>query len=323
MKSICKICTSRRFGSHQIRHLHYEPVAVKDISTATKFKGSTDTNAISTTITTNTTRIDDFRDKVFSQMLKPYFQKSPVLIKGYYDPSYEMTSSRWKDLQYLKERVGSDTTCTVEIGGSYSNFANGSMDRPEISFGEFISYLEMFEQKYGQFGTYDDTYNSQKEDIRMQDLVYLAQNDMTSFTNLMQEFHVPELVKNDCYKVGEGKLYNMMLWFGPRGCQTPLHYDPLDNLLIQFVGRKNVYLLPKSSDRLDMNWHYYGHEGQQYNTSPVDVIEPDLDKYPLFRDAPPIIVAELHEGDILYIPSKWWHQVISIDRSISINAWWR
>jgi len=161
-------------------------------------------------------------------------------------------------------------------------------------------------------------------DIPTQDLVYLAQNDLKSFPNLIQEFDVPEIVKNDCYKVGKGTLYNMMLWFGPRGCQSPLHYDPLDNLLIQFVGRKNVYLLPNSTDQEGgVHWHYCGYEGQQYNTSPVDAIHPDLEKYPLFKDAPTIFVAELYEGDILYIPSKWWHQVISIDRSISINAWWR
>jgi hypothetical protein len=307
------VCGKRSVGSHQARHLHYEPILVRDISSAI----DTTTNT-----TSSNAKMDDSRHEAFAQTLKPHFQKSPVLIKGFYNHSHKMPSSRWKDLQYLKDKVGSETLCMVEIGGSYSNFANGKMERPEIPFGEFISYLEMFEETYGQFGTDDDSENNSK-DIITQELVYLAQNDLTSFPNLMPEFDVPELVTNESFKVGEGKLYNMMLWFGPRGCQSPLHYDPLDNLLMQFVGRKNVYLLPKSSDRKDMHWYYCGQEGQQYNTSPVDVIHPDLEKYPYFKNAPPIIVAELHEGDILYIPSKWWHQVISIDRSISINAWWR
>jgi hypothetical protein len=312
------LCTNRRFVFHRARYLHYESVAIKDISTTmvTNFKNrrSNDHNTSRST--------DDSSQELFAHIIKPYFQKSPVLVKGFYNQSSKMPSSRWKDLQYLKDKIGSETTCMVEIGGSYSNFAQGTMDRPDISFGDYISYLEMFEEKYGQFGKDVDAVHL--NDIPTQDLVYLAQNDLKSFPNLIQEFDVPEIVKNDCYKVGKGTLYNMMLWFGPRGCQSPLHYDPLDNLLIQFVGRKNVYLLPNSTDQEGgVHWHYCGYEGQQYNTSPVDAIHPDLEKYPLFKDAPTIFVAELYEGDILYIPSKWWHQVISIDRSISINAWWR
>ncbi len=39
-----------------------------------------------------------------------------------------------------------------------------------------------------------------------------------------------------------------MFWFGPSGCIPPLNYDPLDStLLIQFVGRKQVILLPAAS----------------------------------------------------------------------------
>jgi ribosomal protein L16 Arg81 hydroxylase len=27
-------------------------------------------------------------------------------------------------------------------------------------------------------------------------------------------------------------------------------------------------------------------------------------------------------GDALYIPSRWWHQVRSLDLSVSFNIWW-
>jgi hypothetical protein len=35
-----------------------------------------------------------------------------------------------------------------------------------------------------------------------------------------------------------------MLWMGPRHTVSPLHYDPLDNILMQIVGWKRVVLFP-------------------------------------------------------------------------------
>lgn len=44
--------------------------------------------------------------------------------------------------------------------------------------------------------------------------------------------------------------------------------------------------------------------------SPVNIENPDLKKYPKFSNAR-IVNCEVHEGDILYIPAIWWHQVTS------------
>ena len=134
--------------------------------------------------------------------------------------------------------------------------------------------------------------------------------------------------------------YSTMFWFGPRGCISPLHYDPLDNLLMQFVGSKKVILFPATSASTctenvknaigdanrDANtnlWHYAGHNGQQYNTSPIDLLNPDFEKFPLFVNAPTAICCDLEPGDICFIPQRWWHHVTSLDTSISVNAWWR
>jgi hypothetical protein len=99
-----------------------------------------------------------------------------------------------------------------------------------------------------------------------------------------------------------------MFGFGPRGCIPPLNYDPLDStLFIQFVGRKQVILFPAASPSTcaenaknvigDVNryansnlWHYVvGHNGQQYNKSPIDLFNSDFDKFLLFVNAPTAI----------------------------------
>jgi len=98
-----------------------------------------------------------------------------------------------------------------------------------------------------------------------------------------------------------------------------LHYDPLDNLLIQFVGRKRILLYPPSKSSSSSfiedhdifsqeaygkseqvsSWHYAGYNKTQYNTSPIDIEKPDYQTYPDFANAPvPIecILYPYHRG---------------------------
>jgi hypothetical protein len=57
----------------------------------------------------------------------------------------------------------------------------------------------------------------------------------------------------------------------------------------------------------------------------VDLENPDLDRFPRFAEA---LVhaqsAELQPGDIIYIPSMWWHHVQGLESlNVLINHWWR
>lgn len=251
--------------------------------------------------------------------LRPHFdQQSPVLLKF---PNSDCDAVRcWKSLDYLRMTVGDDAPCMIEIGGSYSN---PNMERPEITFGDYIQYMTIFQEQYGEEGN-----GSAENEPNSEELVYLAQNDL--FSPLHKDFELPQLCRDPSFNVGNGSLYSTMFWFGPRACVSPLHFDPLDNLLMQFVGRKRVLLFPRS-DGLTRNsngsninaWHYAGHAGQQYNTSPIDATDPDIEKFPLFVNAPAAIECQIEPGDILFIPAKWWHHVTSLDTCISVNAWWR
>merc|ERR1712071_179753 len=132
-----------------------------------------------------------------------------------------------------------------------------------------------------------------------------------------------------------------MIWFGPYGTVSPLHYDPLDNLYMQMVGSKHILLYAPSDSmgnntdkysdfddhdqdyHKDSNWYYAGANGEQYNTSPINVEDPDLNLYPNFARAPPAMEGIVNPGDVVYIPKKWWHHVRSLKTSISVNTWWR
>ena len=265
-----------------------------------------------------------------AQALSPYHKsQTPIVLRSVLcktDASY-----CWPSLDYLQAAVGADTPVYVEIGRSY---VDADVQKPEITFGEYVEYMRHFEEKYRA----GDGEEAVQATPQPSEIVYLAQNDLPPA--LYSDFELPRLCDDaefaQQHQVGQGKLYSCMLWFGPRGTVSPLHYDPLDNLLMQVVGTKRVLLYPRTAgltdDDIDNNrtmsfaeqgaWTYAGSGGTQYNTSPVNVEEPDLAKYPLFASSPPAIECTLNPGDVLFIPAKWWHHVRSLTRSVSVNAWW-
>ena len=54
------------------------------------------------------------------------------------------------------------------------------------------------------------------------------------------------------------------------------------------------------------------------NRSEVNPEAPDLEKYPLFRNAVPTIF-ELQPGEILFVPAGWWHTTQILNASIAVT----
>jgi len=108
------------------------------------------------------------------------------------------------------------------------------------------------------------------------------------------------------------------LWMSAPDTRSPLHMDLPDNLFAQLVGRKRVSLFSPRQE-----WRMYRHApwSRLPQVSRVDAEEPDLTRYPRFAAAQPLRCV-VEPGELLYIPRFWWHQVRSIDFSISVNYWW-
>lgn len=99
-------------------------------------------------------------------------------------------------------------------------------------------------------------------------------------------------------------------WFGPAGTVTPLHHDTLMLFHTQVVGRKRWRLIsPLQGPRL-------------YNThgvfSPIDLDAADLDQFPLFKDVR-VLEVVIEPGETMFLPLGWWHQVRSLDVSLSFS----
>lgn len=112
------------------------------------------------------------------------------------------------------------------------------------------------------------------------------------------------------------------IWIGNRTTACA-HYDKSNNLACCLVGRRRFTLFPPEQvDNL-----YPGPleptPGGQAVTM-VDLREPDLERYPKFREAMAAAqVAELEPGDVLFYPALWWHEVEALDAlNVMMNYWW-
>lgn len=113
------------------------------------------------------------------------------------------------------------------------------------------------------------------------------------------------------------------LWLGNR-VRTAAHWDLAQNLAGVIAGRRRFILFPPNS----IGDLYVGPidvtlAGQP--TSLVDFHAPDFERFPRFREAMKAArVAELGPGDVIYIPSLWFHHVETLSPvGAMVNFWWR
>jgi oxalate decarboxylase/phosphoglucose isomerase-like protein (cupin superfamily) len=107
------------------------------------------------------------------------------------------------------------------------------------------------------------------------------------------------------------------VWFGPSGATTQAHYDVHDNFYAQLYGRKRFILFPPEQYR-ELYLNGFLHSGAQQ--SQVDLEHPDYERFPRFKDVA-ALDAVIEAGDVLYLPSLWFHHVIALDLSFSVSIW--
>ena len=99
-------------------------------------------------------------------------------------------------------------------------------------------------------------------------------------------------------------------WFGPAGTVTPLHHDTLMLCHTQIVGRKRWrFISPLQTPLLYNSFEVY---------SPIDIDQPDLNRYPLFAQAQ-VLEVIVEPGETVFLPLGWWHQVTALDVSLSFS----
>jgi len=104
---------------------------------------------------------------------------------------------------------------------------------------------------------------------------------------------------------------NVFLWIGPKGTYTPCHHDLTNNLFLQVKGAKTFRLAP-SLALLEV-----GNDHHCFTKTKLE--ETDLRRKQ--AGLPPVsFTVTVNEGDILFIPLGWWHEVTGTEPSISVSA---
>eukprot|EP00936_MAST-01D_sp_MAST-1D-sp1_P000883 g883.t1 len=149
------------------------------------------------------------------------------------------------------------------------------------------------------------------------------------------------------------------LWLGriPKDAlpkESPAHYDPMDNLMLQLRGTKTWHLY-HAFDAPNIYPRYMRHrfapnpddpaagptdapaglnpnDASQDNFSPVNPTKPDFKKFPRLAQAHPI-TCETKPGDALFMPAFTWHNVVNEGErtddpstdglSIGVNVWFQ
>ena len=169
---------------------------------------------------------------------------------------------------------------------------------------------------------YDMNFKKHSTDMCMADFLNKVQalehsNDiyMTANNRMMERPAFQKLIEDVqpplAYVQNKNFAGGTSLWMGPSGTKTPLHHDNTNILFCQVVGRKEFHMVSPLETTL-LQWAtrtYYN----KANLNPVD-----LEQFPELADVP-IHSCVLKPGDALFIPVGWWHQVQSLDFSISLS----
>lgn len=223
----------------------------------------------------------------FNEFILGYYsQNQPVLLKKAFDG--------WPAVNWTPDhlaKIAGDKNIEVQVNRD----SNPRFEMDSLKHKQQMRFSE-YHQKVMRTKTTNDFYMTANN----------AQKNQAALASLFAD------IKNigDGYFDTSQHLKRSFIWYGPKGNYTPLHHDETNNMFLQVYGRKRFFLVPP----LQTPYLY----NQTAVFSPVDLRNIDTEKYPLATQATPIELI-LEPGDTLFIPLGWWHQVESLDVSISIT----
>ncbi|MDF0604305.1 cupin-like domain-containing protein [Neisseriaceae bacterium TC5R-5] len=128
-----------------------------------------------------------------------------------------------------------------------------------------------------------------------------------SFPDMLADFQEPTAALNDALQLIPSHLLKPLLWLfiGPDQSGTQLHYDTLltHAWLAVIRGCKRVALHPPAIVGTDYQW-------QREQAKQVLSLRQIQDQWQFY---------EIQVGDLLLIPSAWWHEVINIGPTIGLT----
>jgi hypothetical protein len=121
---------------------------------------------------------------------------------------------------------------------------------------------------------------------------------------------------NPLYMVDPKKQKGIHCRFGMKGVTAVNHFDGSRNS-IALLGGERRYFLSHPDQCENLNLFPRGHPSARH--SAVDWSNPDWEKFPSFADAE-VNEVVLQAGDVLYLPTDWFHHIISLELNFQCNT---
>lgn len=134
------------------------------------------------------------------------------------------------------------------------------------------------------------------------------------FPEIADDFNFPSFLPFD---EQSSNVFSTILRIASPGCNLWTHYDVMDNLLINVKGCKTLVLFPPS----DVPFLYLDKDKSKIVdiNAPIDEIN---STFPLFEKATKYETV-LCDGQAIFIPAFWFHNVTSETFSIGVNIFWK
>ena len=231
---------------------------------------------------------------------------APLILRGYVRdwPAVEAARSSSQDLADYLARFDRGAVVPISAGAAELDgrlYYNDDMTGMNVDRGNATT--TMFLDRVFRFGPQEPP-----------PVIYLASTDVDE---VMPGFRA----QND---VDFGALAPLRsIWIGTSS-RIAAHNDLPLNIACVVAGRRRFTLFPPDqTPNLYVGPFELTPAGRPISL--VDFAAPDLERFPRFAEAVKHAqVADLEEGDALFIPSMWWHHVEATAAiNILVNYWWR
>jgi len=245
-------------------------------------------------------------------------QNRPVVIKG--GVSHWPAVKKWTN-SYLKETLGDIPVSVTVTPNGYADAPQGSLfvmpEERTMCMGDFIDILENPDSANGVFYIQKQNSNLTEE---FKDIIRDIEADIDWATEAFGK--TPDAAN---------------FWMGDARAVTSMHKDPYENIYCVVRGHKELVLQPPT----DLPWVPYRDfrpaiykentktgefDTEEINSSlvpwiAIDPTSPDLETYPEYANSTQFTL-KLEAGDVLFLPSLWFHYLTQSHGCIAVNFWY-
>ncbi|XP_012267185.2 bifunctional peptidase and (3S)-lysyl hydroxylase Jmjd7 [Athalia rosae] len=277
---------------------------------------------------------------------REYVSKNlPLVIRG--GTKHWPAVNKW-NTSYFRRKLG-DKIVTVAV--TPNGYADAIAAKASKDGATFENYFVMPEERLIPMSTFLNTLENSEE----QNVHYIQKQDsnfIKDFTELWADAELDVPWATEAF----GKYPDAVnIWMGDQRAVTSMHKDPYENIYCVISGEKEFLLHPPT----DLPWIPYKNypsanyrevqpgrwliepigtvlptnkeiveDGSdcplQSNVVPwvsIDPLNPDYARYPGYKNVTTLRVT-VRKGDLLYLPSLWFHHVRQSHACIALNYWY-